>query len=154
MDAVANIYLDHPFWVWLAIGALFLAAEIATSTGYLLWPAASAAILALLALFGIRLGLPAELSIFAGLTIVSTLAAHKFMPRNLMAHDPDINDPHLRLVGQRGLSTSAFVDGMGRVDVDGKDWAASLEDGATLPVGAPVEIVAILDGARVRVKPV
>ncbi|MGZ8362725.1 MAG: NfeD family protein [Caulobacteraceae bacterium] len=151
MDVLTNLYLDHPFWVWLAVGAVFLAVEIATGTSYLLWPAASAAVVALLPLFGLKLGLPVELAIFAGLTIVSTLTAHRYLPRNLHANDPDINDPHLRLAGKRGVATAAFVDGQGRVDVDGKDWAAVLDGGGALAAGAPVEVASI-DGARLKVR--
>ena len=42
MHGLMVFYLGHPMWVWLAVGALLLAAEVATGSGYLLWPAASA----------------------------------------------------------------------------------------------------------------
>ncbi|EJL25398.1 hypothetical protein PMI01_04370, partial [Caulobacter sp. AP07] len=41
MDGLMLFYMTHPFWVWLAVAAIFLAAEVATGTGWLLWPAAS-----------------------------------------------------------------------------------------------------------------
>jgi membrane protein implicated in regulation of membrane protease activity len=42
MHGLTLLYTTHPFWVWLAVAAIFLAVEVATGTGWLLWPAASA----------------------------------------------------------------------------------------------------------------
>jgi membrane protein implicated in regulation of membrane protease activity len=153
MEAVSALYFDHPFWVWMAIGALFLAIEVATGSGYLLWPAGAAAVMALINLAGLRLGLPAELALFAGLTLVSTLTAKRYLPKGIHT-GPDINDPMLRLVGRKGVATASFLDGRGRVAVDGKDWAAELEEGFAIEAGAPVVIDGVVDGARLRVRPV
>ena len=57
----------------MALAAAFLAVEMATGTGYLLWPAASAAVVGVVAVFA-TLGAPIDILIFAGLTIASTLA--------------------------------------------------------------------------------
>jgi inner membrane protein len=153
MDAITALYFDHPFWVWLAVAALFLAVEVATGSGYLLWPAASAAVLGILNLATLRLGLPAELALFAFLTLASTLTAKRYLPKSIHANDPDINDPLLRLVGRRGVATTSFIDGRGRVAVDGKDWAAELEAGLHLEAGAPAIVHGVLDGARLSVRP-
>ena len=48
LQTLDTLYLTHPFWVWLAVGAIFLAAEVPTASGYLLWPAASAGAVAVL----------------------------------------------------------------------------------------------------------
>ena len=40
-----------------------------------------------------------------------------------------------------------------RVLVDGKEWAAELEDAAELAAGADVQVTRVLTGARLRVKP-
>ncbi len=39
-SGLMSFYATHPFWVWLAVAAIFLAVEVATGTGWLLWPAA------------------------------------------------------------------------------------------------------------------
>ena len=152
MDGLSDLYASHPFWVWAAVGAIFLAIEVATGTGWLLWPAASAAVVALLSLVAPGLPLPVELAIFAGLTIASSLTARRYLPRDLHGHGPDINDPLHRLVGRRGIATAAFIDGRGRADIDGKDWAAELDGGGALDRGARVEVVGVADGARLRVR--
>ena len=46
MDAMVALYESQPFWIWLALGALILAAEAAMGTEWLLWPAVSAAAVA------------------------------------------------------------------------------------------------------------
>jgi membrane protein implicated in regulation of membrane protease activity len=63
----------------------------------------------------------------------------------------DINDSVARLMGQRGRAVAAFDGRFGRVMVDGKEWAAELDDDAPLPADAAVEVVAV-GGARLRVR--
>ena len=151
MDLLNGFYAAHPFWSWICVAALLLAAEGATGSGYLLWPAASAAATGLIA--GLRLGLPAELLVFAVLTIGSTVLSRRYLPRPFKARGADINDPHQRIVGHRGQAASAFEHGRGRVLVDGKEWAAELEGVGELPLGAEVQVTRVLSGARLKVRP-
>ncbi|HSS12379.1 MAG TPA: hypothetical protein VLL04_00700, partial [Rhizomicrobium sp.] len=81
--------LQHPFALWLAIGAVLLAVEVATGSGWLLWPAGSAAVMGLLGL-AYHFELNLQLVIFALLTIVTTLVGRRFFPR--VAVGGDIND--------------------------------------------------------------
>ena len=76
-----------------------------------------------------------QLVIFAILTIVTTLAGRHYFPR---PPGGDINDTRSRLAGQDGVAARDFQDGRGRVFVDGKEWAAQLEGGASLVSGAKV----------------
>ena len=50
MPDLYQLYVMHPFWAWIALAGALLALEVATGSGWLLWPAASAAIVALLAI--------------------------------------------------------------------------------------------------------
>ena len=150
MDAVGAFYFAHPFWVWLAIGAVFLAVELATGSGWLLWPAGSAAIVAFVSL-ALRLGGLGELALFALATIVTTYLGRRFMPSAHLG-GPDINDAHSRLIGRQAEAAAPFDAGLGRVFVDGKEWAAELDGGAPVPAGAKVEVIAVLGGARLRVR--
>jgi membrane protein implicated in regulation of membrane protease activity len=151
MDAIDAFYLAHPFWVWLAAGAILLAVEVMTGSGYLLWPAASAAVVGLLTL-ALHLGLPAELGAFAGLTLVSTLLARRYLPNPFRPTGPDINDVSLRLIGHHGRAASSFESGRGRVFVDGKEWAAELEGDDGLSDGSPISVVGVAGGALLRVR--
>lgn len=150
MAAFPDIYAAHPFWVWLALAAALLAAEMATGSGWLLWPAASAGAVALLAALAGLQPAPALVA-FAGLTIVTTFLARRFLPRSLRPHGHDINDNVARLVGHEGRAVSTFRGQLGRVFIDGKEWAAELAEGDGLEAGARVQVIGV-HGARLRVR--
>ncbi|HEX8568342.1 MAG TPA: NfeD family protein [Caulobacteraceae bacterium] len=152
MDWLTELYANQPFWVWLTVGLVILAAELATGSGWLLWPAVSAGIVAYLTLLGVDVGLPGEIGLFAVLTIAATFASRRFLKRRADVLI-DVNEPG-RLVGRTGLATSDFVGGYGRVAVEGCEWAAELEGEQALPEGAKVEVAALADGARLVVRKV
>ena len=123
MQEVEVFYSLYPFWTWLAAGAVLLALEAATGSGYLLWPAAAAAVVALLTLAA-HLGLPLEAVVFAVLTIAGTVAARIYWPPRAREHGHDLNDRGARLVGRIGETVGIFAAGQGRVFVDGAEWTA------------------------------
>jgi membrane protein implicated in regulation of membrane protease activity len=151
MDIVYGFYFAHPFWVWLAIGAVFLTVEVATGSGYLLWPAASALVVAVVTVFA-HLGLAVEVVVFAVLTLTATFLAKRYLPNPFRPTGPDINDTSLRLVGHHGRVAHAFKAGRGRVFVDGKEWAAELEGDGALDNGAAISVVGVAGGALLRVR--
>jgi inner membrane protein len=136
-----------PLALWLAVGGVLLAAEVASGSGWLLWPAGSAAVIAVVAAL-LPLSLPVQIGAFAVLTIVTTLAGRRFFPR---AAAGDINDTLARLAGSEGIVTQPFHGGSGRVLVDGKEWAAVL-DGAAMPAPGAKVIVTAVGGAQLRVR--
>jgi membrane protein implicated in regulation of membrane protease activity len=140
--------LQHPFALWLAVGGVLLAVEVATGSGWLLWPAASAAVMGLLGLVW-HFDLNMQLVIFAILTIVTTLAGRHFFPRAMAGGD--INDTRSRLAGLDGVAAGDFHGGRGRVFVDGKEWAAELEGSSALASGMKVIVVSV-KGACLTVK--
>ena len=140
--------LLHPFALWMAIGAVLLAFEVATGSGWLLWPAASAAIMGVLGLVW-RFDLNMQWVIFAVLTIATTLAGRHFFSR--MGAGGDINDTRSRLTGLDGVAAGDFQAGRGRVFVDGKEWPAELEAGETIEAGARVAVAGV-SGVRLRVR--
>lgn len=149
MGSIADL-LSQPFWIWLAVGVVLLAAEAATGSGWLLWPAASAGVVAVLTVIGVPLGMPGQIAVFAVLTVLTTFLARRYLVR-APAADPDINDPGQRLLGKVGEACQAFVDGRGRAFVNGAEWPADLENGGDLGVGARVVVTAI-NGPRLTVK--
>jgi membrane protein implicated in regulation of membrane protease activity len=151
MDGLMLFYATHPFWVWLAAAAIFLAVEVATGSGWLLWPAASAGQVGLLTLV-VQPGAPAEVGLFALLAIATTYLARKYLRPALDGPtSPDLNDPALRLIGRDGEVVGAFEHGRGRVFADGKEWAAVAEDGAQPAAGQKVTVISI-DGAVLTVR--
>src|ERR1700754_263093 len=142
--------LQNPFALWLAVGAVLLALEVATSSGWLLWPAASAAVMGLLGLV-VHFDLNIQLVIFAILTIVTTLAGRRMFPQAVLTGG-DINDNRSRMAGLDGVAAGDFEGRQGRVFVDGKEWAADLESDVSLASGERVVVVGV-NGARLTVKP-
>ena len=152
MADMMAFYDQHAFWVWVAVAAAILATEVSTGTGWLLWPAASAAVVALATLVFPTLGPVATLLAFAVLTIASTLLARRFWPARPADDPDDINDNVGRLVGHHGKAVGAFVGRSGRVFIDGKEWAAELEGEGGLSPGAAVEVTGVSGGSRLRVR--
>jgi inner membrane protein len=126
MLSLADLYVAQPFWIWLAVGVLLLAVEAMFSTEWLLWPAVSAGVVAVMTAAGVRLGLPGEVAVFAVLTVIATLLSRRLVSKANPA-GPDINDRDSRLIGQRARVVEAFVSGRGRVFISGAEWLAEIE---------------------------
>ena len=151
MSELAAFHELHAVWIWGGLAAALLALEAMTGSGWLLWPAASAAVVAIL-VKAMGLGLEPAVLTFTALTIVSTLLARRFLPRSLFRHaGHDINDTTARLVGHHGQAVGAFKARRGRVFIDGKEWAAELDEGDAVDAGAEVEVTGVA-GARLRVR--
>jgi membrane protein implicated in regulation of membrane protease activity len=150
MEMIANLYASQPFWIWLAFGAALLAIEASTGSGWLLWAAASAAVVGLLTLMGVR-GLPLEVGLFGALTLATTLLSRRFIHK-VQGDSKDINDQTTRLIGKTGRSVGPFVEGHGRAFVDGSEWIVDLEGAADLAPGAKVVVTGVA-GSRLTVKP-
>ncbi|MDD3838011.1 MAG: NfeD family protein [Phenylobacterium sp.] len=150
MDLFA-LYGSHAFWFWLGLAAAILAVEVASGSGWLLWPAGSALAVAFLTLL-IGPDPAATIAAFAVLTLVSTLLARRYLPRSVLGSGGDINDNVARLIGQEARAVAAFEDGTGRVLIDGKEWIAELEDGRELAEGQRVRVTGVRDGSRLTVR--
>lgn len=131
MMSLADLYVAQPFWIWLAIGVLLLAVEAMFSTEWLLWPAVSAGVVAVITAAGVRLGLPGEVAVFAVLTVIATLLSRRLISK-ANPDGPDINDRDSRLVGQRARVVETFVSGRGRVFISGAEWPAEIVGEAPL----------------------
>jgi len=150
MQQLADLYAANPFWIWMGFAAVLLAAEAGTGSGWLLWPAACAAAVGLLSLAGIT-GAPVQIGLFAALTLVTTLVSKRFVKR-IDGEGGDINDQTARLIGKVGRAAAPFVDGHGRVFVDGSEWVADLEEGRELANGTKVAVTGV-NGPRLVVRP-
>ena len=152
MDALIDLHAAQPYWIWLAVGVVLLAVEAAFSTEWLLWPAVSAGVVAVVTALGLPLGFWGELLLFGVLTVAATLLSRKLIQRVNPSDSPDINARDSRLIGQRAQVTQGFVDGRGRVFVSGAEWPAEI-DGAA-PLAGESVIVEGLDGPRLKVRSV
>ncbi len=149
MQSLLELYAAHPFWIWMGLGAVLLAIEVGTGSGWLLWSAASAGVVALVTLTG-QTGPEIDIALFAVLTIGSTLASRKLV-KQIQGEGGDINDQTLRMIGKIGNAAGPFVDGHGRAFVDGSEWQADLEEGGDLAPGTRVVVTGV-SGSRLKVR--
>jgi membrane protein implicated in regulation of membrane protease activity len=150
MEALTDLYAAQPFWIWLTLGVVLLATEAAFSTEWLLWPAVSAGVVAVVSPLGLPLDFTGEVALFAALTVATTLLSRRLIQKVNPSDSPDINARDARLIGQRAQVVQAFVDGRGRVFVSGAEWVAEIE-GATPAEGDSV-IVEGMDGPKLKVR--
>ncbi|MEE2525298.1 NfeD family protein [Hyphobacterium sp. HN65] len=149
MDILIGFLEGLNLWWWLGIAAALLITELLTGTTYILWPAASAFVTALIASF---VGWPVELFIFAGLGVAFLVLGDRFVkPRLKSGSDSGLNSRATYLVGERVTIVSAFTEGKGRVRHGDTEWAAKSHDGSDLAEGTSA-IVDALDGTRLVVK--
>ena len=150
MDALIDLHAAQPFWIWLAVGVILLAVVAATSSDWLLWPAVSAGVVAVVTALGLPLGLLGEMALFAILTVATTLLSRRLVQRVNPSTLQDINARDSRLIGQRAQVVQAFVDGRGRVFVSGSEWVAEI-DGAA-PLAGESVIVEGFEGSKLKVR--
>ncbi len=172
MQTIYELYLQNPFWIWLGVGAVFVALDIATGTGKLIWPGVAAAALAFINLAEVRLGLPVEIGVFLVVSAVGVLVTsglHRRRPhaspdntlqteKRTAAPTPETleaasQDRTGRLIGRIGRTTGEFVNGVGRVWIDGSEWGAEIDAGEdVLPAEAPVRVMGVTGGVRLQVR--
>ncbi|QGP78978.1 NfeD family protein [Sphingobium sp. CAP-1] len=141
-----SLLQDH--WAWLVLAALLGIAEVMIPGVFLIWIAVAAALTGLIAL-ALPIGLPLQLLIFAGLSLVAVWGGRRWYVDNPVAStDPLLNDRTARLIGQTVTVAEAIRDGEGRVKVGDSVWNACGEDAAA---GARVRVTGA-DGATLRVE--
>ena len=150
MDAIVSLLGSLQAWHWLALALVLLVAEIGAGTTHLLWPAAAAFVLAVVALI-FPLGWPAQIALFGVLTLVLTLTGRHYVKGGWLRQgaNEQLNDRSTQLVGQRGVTEAAFEAGVGRVKVGDTVWRATAD--GSIPAGQQVEIVGA-DGTTLKVK--
>src|SRR5579864_2883440 len=98
MDSAEALFFANPFWSWIAIGGVFLICELVSGSGWLLWPAAAAAVTAVASQF-VALGWPKEIVLFAVAAVIFTYVGRRFL-RPSPKGAADINALAPRIVGR------------------------------------------------------
>ena len=139
-----------PHWIWLAIGLILAAAEMAVPGVFLIWLAGAALITGALAWL-LPIGLALQIVIFAALAIAAVFAGRNYLRRNPVEEaDPKMNRRGARLVGETAIVTQAIEGGSGRVHHGDSEWLAR---GPDVAPGSRVRITGS-DGAVLLVEPV
>lgn len=148
MDLITTM---QPHWFWLSAGVLMAAAEIVAPGFFLMWLGVAAIITGVLAWIAPGLAVPAQVGIFAVLSIIAVYAARKWLLDNpITSDDPLLNDRGARLAGEIVTVVDALENGRGRVKVGDTVWTARGPDAAA---GAQVRVTGA-KGAELLVEPV
>lgn len=113
MQTLYELYLQNPFWVWLAIGAVFVGVDIAVGSGKLVWGGVAAAVLAFINLSGMRFGAGVELVMFAVVAVggaVLTMTPWRPRPSAATPHDDNRTPSRRRSAPRRSAPTQAGQD--------------------------------------------
>ncbi len=115
---------------WLILGVVLLVFEVLTGTTYILWVAAAALIVGVLAFFIPVIGWPVQFLLFFVLSVGLLIAGHKYFRPNMMGQeDSDLNDRAKSMVGMRVKAIADFETGQGRVQVGDTQWRAAMDTG-------------------------
>jgi membrane protein implicated in regulation of membrane protease activity len=134
---------------WAAVALLLFAAEAMAPGAFMLWMGFAATVV----FVGVLLidGVPvlAQVAAFILLSFISIQIYRRWFRGN----EPQSDRPHLNqrantLVGHVAPLDQAIVNGRGRVQIADAFWVV---EGADLPVGTPVRVVAV-DGMTLKVQ--
>ncbi|MBB3940648.1 hypothetical protein GGR39_002305 [Novosphingobium fluoreni] len=137
----------EPHYAWLALGLILAVAEMAIPGLFLIWMAGAALVTGLITWVA-PIGLPAQIMLFAVLSIVAVFAGRRFLAVNpIVSADPHLNNRSARAVGQIVVVTQAIVNGEGRVRLGDSEWLARGSDAAP---GTGLKVIGV-DGATLLV---
>jgi len=112
---------------WGLLGLTLVGLELITGTTYILWPAASALILAVLVFF-LPLSWEMQFVLFFILSIILLFAGHRYLRPLLKSGEPtEVNDPSQTMLGRRVTAFTDFQNGHGRVTLGDTQWSASTD---------------------------
>jgi len=154
MEQTIEFLSTMPFWYWWIFAIAFLLLEFLTGTTYLLWPAAAAILVGILALAPLHGNWQLQILSFAILTALLTLwAAPRVKPWIHKAREdhPLLNERGARKIGRKVSAETDFHNGVGRIRLDDTLWLAETEDGQDYPVKTQMEIIDI-KGSKIIVK--
>lgn len=152
MEAVTQFLNTQPAWHWWALGAILLAAEIASTTQYLLWPGIAALLIGVLKFLDPGLDGRLAVFLFAIVSVVATVAWKRSPWGRADRHTHhNLNDRSAQYVGRVVKCEENFVNGRGAVRVDDTRWVASVVDGSA-PIKGDMLQVSGADGAELKVQ--
>jgi membrane protein implicated in regulation of membrane protease activity len=140
-----------PYWVWLVLGLVLCAAETLAPGAFLIWIGAAALILGAVD-FYLPLPFTEQMLGFAALLIVLVYVGRRVYGSIGASARPLAESRAHALIGREFTLEQGVEQGFGVIRVDDSIWRVVGD--ADLPKGAKVRVVAVDDGARLRVEKV
>lgn len=137
------------WWIWMALAAILLIAEIFTAGFFLLWFSIGAAGAGILAMLDV--GHPAQLTVFILLSGILFVFGRRFAERVTAHQPPGIGAD--RFLGQAGVVIENINNtaGKGLIRIRSDVWRAVSEDGKIIQENDIVEVIKI-EGTKAIVK--
>jgi membrane protein implicated in regulation of membrane protease activity len=137
------------WWVWMAIAAFFVVAEIFHMGFFLLWFGVGAAVAGILALVGLGPGW--QLGSFVVISAVLFAVSRSFAERFTKKQPPGVGAD--RFVQQKGVVIEQIDNfkNTGRVRIGKDEWRADSQTDEVIPEGKTVEVTRV-DGTHLVVK--
>ena len=137
------------WWAWIVIGIALITVELLIPAAFFLGLGAAALLLGVVLLVLPGMGLPAQLLIFAALSLVSIVAAKKFIKnRPIESEQPLLNQRGHQYVGRQFTLEEAVVNGQGKIRVDDSTWKVN---GSDCEAGVRVKVIGV-DGVVLQVE--
>ena len=143
-----DLFSFHPYVVWLIAGLALCAAETFVPGAFLIWIGMAAVVVGVVEFF-VSLDLTVSLLLFAALVVVLVFIGKRvYGSLDSGAPQLPLSRAHA-LIGKEFYLDEAIERGYGRMRVGDSLWRVAGED---LPKGAKVRVVAVEDGAEVKVE--
>ena len=142
-----DLFSIHPYVVWLVAGLALCAAETFVPGAFLIWIGLAAVALGAVEFF-VAIELTPALLLFAALVVVFVFIGRRVYGSLDSGAPPlPLSRAHA-LIGKEFYLDEAIERGYGRMRVGDSLWRVAGDD---LPKGAKVRVVAVEDGAEVKV---
>ncbi len=143
-----ELFAVHPYVVWLVAGLALCAAETFVPGAFLIWIGAAAVVVGIVEFF-VAVALTPALLLFAALVVVFVFVG-RWVYGSLDSGAPPLplSRAHA-LIGKEFYLDEAIDHGHGCIRVGDSVWRVA---GGDLPKGAKVKVVAVQDGAEIKVE--
>lgn len=154
MTVIQIIYGIDPYCLWLCMAGLALAIAAVSGSSLPMWTMTAAFVVAVASAATNGFGPLAETALFLALSLAFTVPAARRAWRAAERAKPEPRPEHpARLIGRVARSTGDFANGVGRVWIDGAEWAAEIEGGEDVPRGHAVRVTRVIGGVKLQVHP-
>ncbi len=129
------------WWVWVAVGVIFIVGEIFTAGFFLLWFGVGALAAALCSF--LKLNIIIQSAVFVGVSGILLAASRRFADRFTRKQPPGVGAD--RFIGQKGIVLEDIDNARntGRVRVDEDEWRADSATDTVIPEGKTIEVVKV-----------
>ena len=142
-------FSEISFWHWWIAGIALVVLEMLAPGVVFLWLGIAAGVTGIVLFAVPTLGWEIQLTVFAGLGVLTTVAGRMIWKRTETESDhPTLNRRGHQYVGRTFTLDAPIENGFGKINVDDSSWKIAGDD---LPVGTKIEVTGV-DGVVLTVE--